>query len=159
MRCSSSSFLHPILVNGLKASPCLVPANRGACVCVVASLCNGIDRPVPRGGSAAVQQQRAQLATGTRPHCMACTTPSSISGPPRSACIWPVQRRARLTLSLCELNRAPHPASSRCVLSVAHCLHLQRAVRCSSFLHSILSSASASSLHSGPSIIQELAVV
>jgi hypothetical protein len=52
------------------------------------------DSPVPRGGGA--------LPHGSALRPPACT-PSSISRPPRSACIWPVQRGARLTLSLCKL--------------------------------------------------------
>jgi hypothetical protein len=68
-------------------------------------------------------------ARSTRPHALQAP---SISRPPRPACIWPVQRGARLTLSLCELcplRKSPRSQSSpahpsRCALPAARCLHL-----------------------------------
>jgi hypothetical protein len=83
----------------------------GVCVCVggggvITSLCKGI---VPFRGGAAL-------------HSPACT-PSPTSRPPRPAslcrCVWPVQRGARLTLSLCKqclLRKSPRSA---CGLAVS----------------------------------------
>jgi hypothetical protein len=115
------------------------------CVCVqnvLTSLCKGV---VPvRGGAPG----------GSAPYSPACT-PSSISCPPRPACIWPFQRGARASLcrcvscALCENLRAPNRTLHPTVV-VALCLQLVVSIsrgrcRCSSFLgnlHSILSSAS-----------------
>jgi hypothetical protein len=92
--------------------------------CVITSLCKWVAPfRVPRGGR--------RVATALPLHSPACT-PSSISRPPRPACIWSVQRGARPTFcrcvscALCENlrapNRTPHP--SRCALPAARCLHL-----------------------------------
>jgi hypothetical protein len=44
----------------------------------------------------------AALRYGSAPHSPACA-PGPITRPPRPSCIWPVQRGARPTLSLCKL--------------------------------------------------------
>jgi hypothetical protein len=68
------------------------------CVWVFTSLCTGF---VPfRGGGSAAARQRAPLA---RASGHALQAPSAAHHALPAACIWPVQRGARLTLSLCEL--------------------------------------------------------
>jgi hypothetical protein len=64
------------------------------CVCYCFHLQGG--SPVPRGG-----KRCRTAARSTHPHALQAP---SISHPPsRPACIWPVQRGARLALPLCEL--------------------------------------------------------
>jgi hypothetical protein len=74
-----------------------------------------------------------QLQHSSALHSPACT-PSPISHPPRPACIWPVQRGARPTLSLCKLcplRKSPRSQSnpthpSRCALPAALAVSISR---------------------------------
>jgi hypothetical protein len=84
------------------------------CVCVLKGM------EPPRG--------REALPHGSALHSPACT-PSSIGRPPRPACIWPVRRGARLTLSLCKLcpgkiSALPIEPHTLVTLVAALCLRL-----------------------------------
>jgi hypothetical protein len=90
----------------------LVPPQLEVCVCVCVCYYFPLqgDSPVPRGG-----QRCRTAARSTRPHALC--TPSPTSRPPRPACIWPVRRGARPTLSLslcglCPLRKSPRSQSN-----------------------------------------------